>query len=145
MGNSRRAGFRVAIWNDAPQSWTPAVVLIAEKGTLATILIVDDPDLQTGAGLFLIPAADVARYFTISNAMLCPQEFQNEFNIVQQYLIEKELPMMGPLFYLRTATLLKYHGCDCAQAIAKNKEIEAAMMAWVLEGSKIISAMRMAA
>lgn len=86
----------------------------------------------------LIPQSEIDNYFVLSDSGLCPDELSTEFSMMQSYLIQNNLQMMGPLFYLRTATMIKYDKMSCDQAIAKNSEIEREMLGWIAKSAELI-------
>lgn len=144
-GNQDNKNYVVGAWKDSPESWSPAIVLISlpkkNSNGLASIFLTDYPDFKTGNGMIVLPEKETETYFKISGSQLCPEEFAGEFSEMQQYLISNNMPMMGPLFYLRTATMMKYQNLPCAQAIDRNAAIESSMQSWIKDGNKIIWAM----
>jgi hypothetical protein len=135
--------FRVAAWKDAPSEWAPALVLLAsseKEDGIVSILLKDSPDFSTGVGILLLPATEIEKYFLISEGGICPDELAIEFSIMQAYLIENNLPMMGPLFYLRTATMMKHDKLECHQAISANSKIETEMLSWVKKSADMVKA-----
>ncbi len=129
-----RKQYLAGAFRNAPEWLRPALVLIMRPvdaaEPLASVFLTDVPDQQTGSGLLVVPVREIDTYFEISEG-LCPSEFANEFHTIQAWLIQKAMPMMGPLFYLRVATLMKYNGLSVDEAALRCETLEAAMLEWV--------------
>lgn len=137
--------YRVAAWRNAPNDWMPALVLLSQEedvddGVVA-VFLTDVPDLKTFTGIIFLPKKAVEENFIVSDSGLCPDELANELSQMQRYLIDNNLPMMGPLFYLRTATMMRFDCMSCEDAMARNQKIEKAMLEWVASGSSVLMAM----
>ena len=143
MENLGDKQYRVAAWKNALDEWMPALVLMPqeESSGVVAVFLTDVPDLKTGSGIIFLPAKDIEEHFIFSDGGICPDELSSEFSEMQSYLIQNNLPMMGPLFYLRTATMMKFDGLGCEDAIARNQKIEKAMIDWVASGSSVLLAM----
>jgi len=123
--------FRLAFWMDAPEGVEPALVIIHNRGLSFSTVILDDSIDDLNLNRFQIPSQDIEKYFRYLSDSICPPEMKANFHVIQKYLIDKGLPMAGPLTYARTAWLMYHKGMCCQDAMDKSQKTEEWMIDWV--------------
>lgn len=132
--------FRIGRWKETPDDWQPALVLLNQVDPELVHVMLDDGPITEMNNGFLLPTDVSKEHFETVYDSVCPKELQGAFNVIQKHLIDKELPMMSPLPYVRVATMVM-NGVTCDQAISMNTSIETKMKKWVSESISAIEKM----
>lgn len=125
------AQFKIGKWRLTPETIEPAFVLIQNRETPISTIFIDDSPNENQENLFQIPLAEVKDYFEICDGDSLFETLKTAFHQTQKYLIDNELPMQGPLVYLRVGWLIFYKNLSCKKALETNLQIEDWMRSWI--------------
>lgn len=128
--------YRLYFWRDVKAVEPPLVYIVSDGSGLSSVRLDDSvPGQRTdfAFNVYEIPSKDVGLYFDLYSEEIAPGELVEQFNLIQKFLIEKNLSMMGPIAYARVGWLMKYRALSCEEAIAKGEQVANWMRAWLRE------------